>query len=637
MSTSETTPNRVPKANRLEICDLSQDIIILIFSSLHGQDVATCIAVRHSFADLIHSDLSLQYSIELAQNGMVDGESSTLPVSERLKRLRQYSLDFKKGAFQRQDLVTHPDYVPEMLNVDWPLRFPIGTKCASRALYKKVYENDTILYLSLFVPGSAHAGIRSTFSLFTIHAAVKPDLIATEWAMDDAQDLFVVADVAHMSILEPVHPRTNVPECHIRFYSLSALKTDTVIPHPAATLHFIHLSTVESATLKNGFQLRIVGDYVVLETRVEIESISTHFIDAYSWKTGKLISRCDIGSSAVSIIPLDEPYLLLFPLFNPRARTLEPHPNLTIFNFLPSSNPDSSGAGRRVCSLQLPPLLPGEGMEWPEPQTGARAEETTGHFHADLSRSIVTLTLYVYTQYKAGGDGGGEYATHVLIPRATLASQIRAAESRLRTRNRDSGPGHSRSGSVGGTMEQPEPEPMQPPSVPWAVWGPHGCLRLRLRRPHFKRRIAQTPFGSRMPVVVFDGPGSERESAASVYVFDLNPLVARSLRAAPSRRSTGSSDESDSKPEPAMAADLDALSMTAVVQDIEEVLPGAVDPECTAVPYVAYRFPLPRSGSVRAVTPFARGIRKVTMSMAGFTVEFRGQGTHEETRQTWTV
>ena len=84
--------------------------------------------------------------------------------------------------------------------------------------------------------------------------------------------------------------RTNLPEGHIRFYSLSALKTDTVIPHPAATLPFIRLPIQDSAILQNVFQLQIFGDYVILEIRVDIGPISTHFIDIYSWKTGQLIS-----------------------------------------------------------------------------------------------------------------------------------------------------------------------------------------------------------------------------------------------------------------------------------------------------------------------------------------------------------
>ena len=269
-------------------------------------------------------------------------------------------------------------------------------------------------------------------------------------------------------------------------------------------------------------------------------------------------------------------------------------------------------------------------MEWPEPHTGDRAEETSGHFRADLSRSIVALTLYVY---RVHGDDEDEYATHLLIPRATLAAQIRAAESRLRTRNRD------RDNSLSEDItEQPHSTLTQPLSVSWADWGPRGCLRLRLRHPYFQRRLYQIPFGSRMPVVVFDEPAPDHEhaheSTASVYIFDVNPLVARSVRAAPTCDSDES--ESDSKPQSATAtSDADGKDelpqagramAPGVVRDIEEVLPGVVDPECAAaVPYVAYRFPLPRSiGSSStggATASLASRIRQVTMSMAGFTVE----------------
>ena len=86
-----------------------------------------------------------------------------------------------------------------------------------------------------------------------------------------------------------------------------------------------------------------------------------------------------------------------------------------------------------------------------------------------------------------------------------------------------------------------------------------------------------------MPVVLPDDPSN------SVYVFEVNPLSARHAR-----------------------AQHDTLSeSTAVVEDVEAVLPGVVDPECAAIPYVVYRFALPRS---------ERSISKVQMSMTGFVV-----------------
>ncbi len=111
--------------HRLRIVDLPTDVLVLIFSLLRGQDIArstrvsvhvrsmelllTCYQVCRSFSDLSH--LCLQYTIDLAQNGMVDGNTSVLPVSERLQRLRQYSSDFRIGTFYRECSMVHTSFL----------------------------------------------------------------------------------------------------------------------------------------------------------------------------------------------------------------------------------------------------------------------------------------------------------------------------------------------------------------------------------------------------------------------------------------------------------------------------------------------------------------------------------------------
>ena len=202
------TLDAVTMENHLISSDLPTDILIVILSSLHGQDIAKCATVSevisvegslthnqvcHYFADLIHSDLSLQYKIELAQNGMVDGESSTLPVSERLQRLRQYSSNFKRGAFHHEDLTAHPNHLRRQFEVGWP-RDIITPRTLFGAVYGMTDQDDSPLYyLSRAVPGSAQGGIPPHRSLlrFTVREAVMPDLMVTGWAKDDAQDLFV--------------------------------------------------------------------------------------------------------------------------------------------------------------------------------------------------------------------------------------------------------------------------------------------------------------------------------------------------------------------------------------------------------------------------------------------------------------
>ncbi|KAM5541127.1 hypothetical protein V8D89_005056 [Ganoderma adspersum] len=657
MSTLDATPHCVPKANRLHsICDLPHDVFFLILSSLHSQDIARCIAVCRSFADFIHSDLSLQYRIELAQNGMIDGESSTLPVSERLERLRQYSSNFKSGAFHHEDLTAHPDYVFPNRNLLGRLQSVIPPERHSCTLYNEPeggFDQDhSVLYLSLFVPGSAQGGIPSSRSLFTIRGAVKPDMVAETWAMDYSEDLFVMVEMTRISHQEEIDGR--IPDVYIRFYSLSGLKTDTMTPHPASTLPFIHLPIVgNSAKPKCVFHLQIVRDYVIFEIRVEWGDFdSSHYIDVHNWKTGQMVSvriaasinlaeltprrhqlsRTNVGDALVSIVPLHEPYLLLLP--STRMPKLHQNPSVRIYSFFPSS--DKSLAGRHVCTLQLPPIPPEEYMLWSQARTGDRTEETTGHFRADPSRSVVAL----YTLL-AGTEIENEYTTCLLVPRTTLAAHIHAAEST----SGQTGPGRDRDAGLGTGSEaapdQPEPMPL---SVPWADWGPRGCLRLHLQGPLFGSLYHGfwTPFGSRLPVVIFDGP---ENASASMYVFDANPLVARSLHrvgTAPWREhdkfETDSKGMNEDNADAPLAAHRSAgTGATAVVEDIEEVLPGVVDLQCAAIPYAVYRFPLPysRLGS----GPVVPDICTVMMSMAGFTVQlvFDDSVEYEKRFQTSTV
>ncbi|PIL34980.1 hypothetical protein GSI_02767 [Ganoderma sinense ZZ0214-1] len=149
------------------------------------------------------------------------------------------------------------------------------------------------------------------------------------------------------------------------------------------------------------------------------------------------------------------------------------------------------------------------------------------------------------------------------------------------------------------------------------MWGALASLRLWVpvhpHERHISDCVSLVPCGSRMPIVMFDDAGCTR---ASVYVFDINPFVARQtpqiLAAQP-----------DSGP---------GAIATAIVEDVDAALPGIVDPECSASPFVVYRFGIP----LPEVEHYAwRMIQAVRMSMTGFTVTF-GDGPLE-TDHTWTV
>ncbi|KAI6127159.1 hypothetical protein F5141DRAFT_996817 [Pisolithus sp. B1] len=69
--------------------DLPPELWTAIFLLMDGRTILRCSAVCHRFKDIIQASMELQYRIELAADGMVDGPPSSLTVGERLIRLRE--------------------------------------------------------------------------------------------------------------------------------------------------------------------------------------------------------------------------------------------------------------------------------------------------------------------------------------------------------------------------------------------------------------------------------------------------------------------------------------------------------------------------------------------------------------------
>ena len=207
-----------------------------------------------------------------------------------------------------------------------------------------------------------------------------------------------------------------------------------------------------------------------------------------------------------------------------------------------------------------------------------------GHFRADPSMSMIVLTHHIE------GPEHQESRSYLLIPYAALLAQIRTVVDSSDSASHDSDP---------------------PALIPWRDWGAHVCLRLRVPQQRRFGCVFLVPYGSQMPILGFDDPERTR---ASVYVFDVNPLAARhalfTARASQSASTAGS--EGGQGP---------VATAAAVVADVEAALPGIVDPECSAIPFVVYRFPLPPpplEGPARRAT--ASRISAIRMSMTGFTV-----------------
>ena len=172
------------KAQSPGICDMPTEVLVLIFRGLRGQDIALCMGVSvlifsryeregfnrgqvcRCFADIVRSEDGLQYKIELVRNGMVDGDSSTLFPSERLQRLHQYSSNFPNGIFDHE---TFPRVDDTDINADGSLT-------------------------SVFIYGSAQAGIKSRHWMTPLGTPGGPRRLMCNWAIDRAQDLLAVIE-----------------------------------------------------------------------------------------------------------------------------------------------------------------------------------------------------------------------------------------------------------------------------------------------------------------------------------------------------------------------------------------------------------------------------------------------------------
>ncbi|KAM5536879.1 hypothetical protein V8D89_009426 [Ganoderma adspersum] len=579
-------------SQRPGIQDLPAEVLFLVFWCLHGQDIARCMRVSRCFADLIDSDVYLQYRIELARNGMVDGLASTLPVSERLQRLRQYSANFRNDIFDFEDPTAHPDYLHQLRNLQWSS----GTQTAG--VTSVLYDiNNPVTFkscLSVFTDGSVQAEIPSRRWIMPIGTQGDQTRDMYYWVIDRAQDLLVTIErvtmhtdswcVSHFTpifVLSCTHRNTS-SFFEVRFCSWIGSQP-TPMDHPAATLPCIQVLPPPGHSTDPAHQLHIYslivgGSYVTWKLDAVIDQAHDYSIHVCNWRTGQMISRIDLGATEMMIVLLDDVYILA--LSRNYGSDMEPH--LTVYDLSPSI------PNRAVCALQLPTLdlKAGEHIINRGMSTSQHPPVPEGHFRADPSISMVVIA------HQVEGQERQDYASYLLIPYAALLAQIRTVADSSGLASHDSDP---------------------PVLVAWTDWGAHACLRLRVPPKHRFDYIFLVPYGSQMPILGFDDPERTR---ASVYVFDVNPLAARHALHTARAAHSALPVESGGGPGPTQLG-----TGTAVVEDVEAALPGVVDPECAAIPFVMYRFPLPPPPlEGRASGATASRIRAVRMSMTGFTV-----------------
>ena len=297
----------------------------------------------------------------------------------------------------------------------------------------------------------------------------------------------------------------------------------------------------------------------------------------------RMVQRIDMGATDTSIVLLDDTYILVLPWHSDADAETDSETDSDSEQYLEVYSLAPSVPNLPLCTLQLPALnlQSRERIRSQYISTSRHSPIPQGHFYADPSASMVIVT------HNIKGQTSQNRTTRLLIPCTTLLAQIRAV--------------------VDSDSDSDSYDPLEP--VPWTDWGSRASLRLWVPpHPPSHDQTALLPYGSRMPIVAFDYAGCTR---VSVYVFDINPLVARHCEQLALATHDHDQSESESGEGPGSA------TATAVVADVEAALPGVVDAECAAIPFAVYRFGLPSSPPER---PAVRGIQAVRMSMTGFTV-----------------
>ncbi|TBU42757.1 hypothetical protein BD309DRAFT_1034274 [Dichomitus squalens] len=209
-------------------CSLPEDILVRILLSSELDAVVACKRVCRRFQRLIDGDIYLQYKIELALNGMIDGpQSYPMSVVERLQLLREYSKKYHALYFTSSEF-----------KYSWQLWPRTGTPMTGWKFF--LGFGGTISYI-VVKPAQREISI-SVPPLFTGLREMRDWVVPYDAFMEnvDREILCASADVSQDLLLVAVHGEDTR---HITVYLRSL--DDAERPHPCALQPTLPITTTE--------------------------------------------------------------------------------------------------------------------------------------------------------------------------------------------------------------------------------------------------------------------------------------------------------------------------------------------------------------------------------------------------------
>ncbi|KAI0656656.1 hypothetical protein C8Q70DRAFT_328233 [Cubamyces menziesii] len=484
------------------ILKLPADVQVRIMSYLDAPGILACRKASRQLAKLVDSTVALQYQLELALAGMVDGPLGGASVRTRLDALRAYRDAQSRGEHPLFEIADRGDHLRFVRSADTEIAY--------------LDRSHVDLPLTVYRPRSEYCGIeelKETFGDVKTLLDNHPDLDMSNVYVDYQQDLAVYSYVTN-------HTAQDMSRAHCHFTSLS----HGFAPHPLAArgeLSCDHVIALEGSVR---IDLQVVED-LVLWTTTSFAIVSAI---VYNWKTGVIVWRMDedsgltrsnylfniglLSSATLVVVDTVEPSLCLY-RFDPAATSDSPTVSVDDYAcmlLLPErTTPHLSCSVERygACPSELRPNIP-----------------TLALFLPDQSLSVMVLKFIWLPQFRESLENTPEApvereeSCRLFVPHETLhrfLSTPEAITSGFMAGSSDSdGVRYGFEAELAGMDSYGR-------VVPWEDWGPRGTRMVRMKaRSRFLAGLGAN-------VAIYEETTPENEHRIDVY--EVHPLAATTI------------------------------------------------------------------------------------------------------------
>ncbi|KAI0749680.1 hypothetical protein C8Q80DRAFT_1163391 [Daedaleopsis nitida] len=454
---------------------LPEEILLLILHCLSLADLIACQKVCRRLVRAIRTDLSLQYKMELEENGMIDGSLVDMPVAEKLVRLRKYVESLRTGS-----VAASSSYSTIRADNTSEHTWEAETSYDNSITYMvRDQHNKATAFVVHSLPSVTFGISARRWSVPIGHVS---DTIL-RGTVDLSQNLLVLSE----RVAGSWNMRTHL------------LSVESGGPHPSATQPFLPPAAFDQsdeAFLIHIYGLRVRDRYVAWGISPSGSTLS--HVEVWDWKAGSLVWHHHYNARAV------------FALFEDGHIIVASTPGqldiyqLALREGIEHTESEAATGPRRVCSLGMPPMHHSRHIEISHLSTSMPYSPTPLPFQMDPASSVVVVNFSVMFP---------SLRSRILPPRRCVL--IIPQETIRRCISRTQQLPSSRPDSV----------------LHWLDWGPGGTVLLGnthnpWRRSGFSISLDSYPFGSTFPILVeaLDG------SCGKVIVLQLSKWAARRAR-----------------------------------------------------------------------------------------------------------